>query len=205
MAFPFKTCRSSSSKSLQEAPLLVRASLVGASTAMMTPLFPVIGLNYLVFRHLPSIPGRSKFELESFPRISRFWGLAAIKFILTKTALAGSTNFESAMTFVWNGLEIFSLWSGILALSHFSQITLLDQLRFPVSVTKILKFSSKKPAMKVSHFSRFPSNLSLDIFLWFSKWPTKSTILLLLNPQKSFHDFLKATRMLLVMCFSAPL
>lgn len=35
----------------QEAPLLVRASLVGASTAMMTPLFPVIGLNYLVFRH----------------------------------------------------------------------------------------------------------------------------------------------------------
>lgn len=120
MAFPFKTCRSSSSKSLQEAPLLVRASLVGASTAMMTPLFPVIGLNYLVFRHLPSIPGRSKFELESFPRISRFWGLAAIKFILTKTALAGSTNFESAITFVWNGLEIFSLWSGILALSHFS-------------------------------------------------------------------------------------
>eukprot|EP00435_Cladocopium_sp_Y103_P024402 s2417_g6.t1 len=38
----------------QEAPLLVRASLVGASTAMMTPLFPVIGLNYLVFRHVPA-------------------------------------------------------------------------------------------------------------------------------------------------------
>ena len=30
----------------------MRASLVGASTAMMTPLFPVIGLNYLVFRNL---------------------------------------------------------------------------------------------------------------------------------------------------------
>ena len=31
-------------------PLLVRGSLVGATTALMTPLFPIIGFNQLVFR-----------------------------------------------------------------------------------------------------------------------------------------------------------
>lgn len=33
-------------------PLAIRTSLVGGATALVTPLFPVIGLNQLVFRHL---------------------------------------------------------------------------------------------------------------------------------------------------------
>ena len=106
----------------------MRASLVGVSTAMMTPLFPVIGLNYLVFRHLPSNPSnirRTSVEVRSgsFPSQQEFE--ACSHQIHLDRKIPGriySTNFESATTLLlaWNGLEIFSLWSGILALSHFS-------------------------------------------------------------------------------------
>ncbi|CAE8639406.1 unnamed protein product [Polarella glacialis] len=34
----------------EQPPVLVRAGLVGASTALMTPIFPIIGFNQLVFR-----------------------------------------------------------------------------------------------------------------------------------------------------------
>ena len=34
-------------------PLAIRTSLVGGATALATPLFPIIGLNQLVFRYLP--------------------------------------------------------------------------------------------------------------------------------------------------------
>ena len=48
-------CRLSASAGVAETrpPLAVRAGLVSASTALATPLFPIIGFNHLVFRFVP--------------------------------------------------------------------------------------------------------------------------------------------------------
>ncbi|CAJ1341284.1 unnamed protein product, partial [Effrenium voratum] len=48
---PIAQAPPASTERAEEPPLLVRSSLVAASTALMTPLFPVIGFNQLVFRY----------------------------------------------------------------------------------------------------------------------------------------------------------
>ena len=48
---PHRLIHGISSAPGHQPPLAVRASLVGASTALATPLFPVIGLNQLLFRY----------------------------------------------------------------------------------------------------------------------------------------------------------
>jgi hypothetical protein len=57
---------------LHTPPLVIRAALVGATTALMTPVFPVMGFNFLAFRHLDAVTRRALTGCTSMLYLSAF-------------------------------------------------------------------------------------------------------------------------------------